>query len=418
MALAERLDLAREADIAVGRVLAAIDAGAKAITVKSPPGSGKTALVEMAAVQEAVIHKRTVAIATTTRSQGYELVSRLTHWEGIVPVWFVPRSQKIQPPAGVTVVTTSKELRGLEEGAVVVATAAKWARTEQYGTELFICDEAWQLSYASFAPLAPLSQRFLLVGDPGQIAPVTQVDVSRWADDVVGPHLPAPDVLHRHHQGSVVEIPLPATRRLPADTASVVSAAFYPTMPFGSIAPPAEVVGEWPREASLAVTERLGPRIGAHDPELCSQVAAVVNNALAGARIRSEGSERPVQPRDIGVVCPYVHQVATVRARLGSDLSEVFVETANRWQGLERDLVVGIHPLSGQPEPSSFAMDAGRLCVMTSRHKVACVLLSRPGVVEAAAAGSGGAKRNLSMADSAEHLGWQAHTTLLERLKP
>ncbi|MCU1495561.1 MAG: uncharacterized protein JWO62_3325 [Acidimicrobiaceae bacterium] len=64
----------------------------------------------------------------------------------------------------------------------------------------------------------------------------------------------------------------------------------------------------------------------------------------------------------------------------------MFVETANRWQGLERDVVVALHPLLGETAPEAFAMDAGRLCVMTPRHKVACALIGRPGLVRAAAA--------------------------------
>jgi len=67
-------------------------------------------------------------------------------------------------------------------------------------------------------------------------------------------------------------VALPATRRLPATTAELVSAAFYPTMPFGSLAP--ELAGTAPNGTLM----RRGPllMVGApsstadwHDTDLC-----------------------------------------------------------------------------------------------------------------------------------------------------
>ena len=47
----------------------------------------------------------------------------------------------------------------------------------------------------------------------------------------------------------------------------------------------------------------------------------------------------------------------------------MLIGTANRAQGLERDVVVVIHPLAGYREAAPFATDAGRLCVALSRHR-------------------------------------------------
>src|SRR5262245_51225346 len=43
-------------------------------------------------------------------------------------------------------------------------------------------DEAWQMTYADLGGLGPLSGQVVLVGDPGQIAPVVTGDASRWQD--------------------------------------------------------------------------------------------------------------------------------------------------------------------------------------------------------------------------------------------
>jgi hypothetical protein len=392
-------------------VLSAVADGAPIVNVSSPPGSGKSFLVELAATQQAALHGDTVAIATTTRAQGRELAQRLTNWSGITPVWFVPKAQRVVAPPGVTVVRSVDEIPA--SGAVVVATAAKWARTNRFHVPVLIVDEAYQLSFASFAPLAPLADRYLLVGDPGQITPVVQVDVSRWSDDPAGPHVSAPMALAARGIEGLVEVALPATRRLPGDTARIVSDSFYPSMPFGSLAPEAELVAPgWPA-GSLGALE-LGERFsGSADPWLAGEAARIVASVVADGQIRTASGSRPVRAEDVGVVCPRVHQVTEVRAALGRDLAGVFVETANRWQGLERDVIVAIHPLSGQTSPSGFAMDGGRLCVMCSRHKVAAVLIGRPGLVEAAQAGQGGAERRFGDSADPARAGWLAHSRLL-----
>ena len=53
------------------------------------------------------------------------------------------------------------------------------------------------------------------------------------------------------------------------------------------------------------------------------------------------------------------------------------VDTPERWQGLERPLMVCVHPISGVTSPSAFDLETGRLCVMASRHQVGLLVVSR-----------------------------------------
>ncbi|MEV7907613.1 hypothetical protein AB0P04_38960, partial [Streptomyces anulatus] len=61
-------------------------------------------------------------------------------------------------------------------------------------------------------------------------------------------------------------------------------------------------------------------------------------------------------------------------SKWGGDLR---VDTPERWQGLERPVMVAVHPLSGVTDPSAFDLETGRLCVMASRHEAAFVMLTR-----------------------------------------
>jgi hypothetical protein len=53
------------------------------------------------------------------------------------------------------------------------------------------------------------------------------------------------------------------------------------------------------------------------------------------------------------------------------------VDTPERWQGLERPVMIVAHPLSGVVRPSAFDLETGRLCVMASRHLAGLVLVGR-----------------------------------------
>jgi hypothetical protein len=55
----------------------------------------------------------------------------------------------------------------------------------------------------------------------------------------------------------------------------------------------------------------------------------------------------------------------------------VRVDTPERWQGLERKVMVAVHPLSSVIHPSAFDLETGRLCVMASRHRSGLIVVTR-----------------------------------------
>lgn len=63
-------------------------------------------------------------------------------------------------------------------------------------------------------------------------------------------------------------------------------------------------------------------------------------------------------------------------------MTGVAVDTANRLQGREFDVTVVLHPLSGRPDATAFHLETGRLCVLASRHRHACVVVCRAGVAD------------------------------------
>ena len=98
-------------------------------------------------------------------------------------------------------------------------------------------------------------------------------------------------------------------------------------------------------------------------------------------------------------------------------LADVFVETANRFQGLERPVMLVHHPLSGQADVSEFHLDTGRLCVMLSRHRVACFVLAREEILGMLERYAPSGDRVLGINRNAEYEGWRAHVTIQAQLQ-
>src|SRR5262245_7312386 len=111
------------------------------------------------------------------------------------------------------------------------------AKAHDLGNPSSAIDEAWQMTYGDLGGLGPLSTQVVLVGDPGQIAPVVTGDPRRWRDWSAGPQRPAPEALLAAYPDSVTRLRLPHTWRLGPTTTALIQPAFYPDLPFDSRRP-------------------------------------------------------------------------------------------------------------------------------------------------------------------------------------
>ena len=349
-----------------------------ATVVKAPPGAGKSTTCS-SVVALHWQHGHRVAVATPTRAQGHDLAETIAHrFPDVEVVWFGKRG-----PETITAVQKKEELPAGPH--VAIGTVARWAYHEEIGYDLLVMDEAWQVTDTAFAKISHLAPRVLLMGDPGQIKPVVTVNVTEWAADLDSPVTPAPNALrHRHPNTPVIE--LPATWRFGPDTASIVSRGFY-DWTWGSNRPDGRLeIADHPVLARLdANTEVMAselpasPGIPRADRELAEHIADMARVAREHGRVTTAGGERPIG--DIFVVAAHIDQVATAAAAV-SDIPNVIVDTAERLQGRQADLVFAWHPASGMVAATDFQRDAGRLCVMLSRHKYGVVLVYRQGTLD------------------------------------
>ncbi|WKU04364.1 AAA domain-containing protein [Micromonospora sp. HUAS LYJ1] len=390
-----------EAERVVAAVLADLRAGDhRGVVVDSPPGAGKSTLVVRAAVELAAACEPLMIVAQTNE-QVDDLIDRLATRAPELRVGRLSATdyRPSERVLGHDTVRVASKVADLGDPAVTIGTAAKWATVTEGRWPWAIVDEAYQMRSDALLRVAGRFERALFVGDPGQLDPFSTVETLRWTGLSWDPMQAAVAVLLRHNP----ELPvhrLPVSWRLPASAAPVVAAAFYPFTGFRAGTGPADraltLTRPGPGDAFDAAVElAAGTGWALHelparhtlrtDAEAAAACAALALRVLArGAVAVSEHAPdgAPVTADRIAVGAAHRDQVAAIRAHLGPAGADVTVDTANRLQGREYDVTVVLHPLSGRRDATNFHLESGRLCVLTSRHRHACVVVARAGIGE------------------------------------
>ncbi len=392
------------ADLATARILHhTLHGEARGVVVDSPPGAGKSTLVVRAA-RELAAAGRPLMVIAQTNAQVDDLVLRLAAKDPELGVGRLhsseaePYDRALDALPAVRTSAKAGDLAGLD---VVLSTAAKWAhvRTEEPWGHAIV-DEAYQMRSDALLAVAGLFERALFVGDPGQLDPFAVVGSEQWAGLAYDPSASAVSTLLAHNP-ELPQLRLPVSWRLPASAAPLVSRAFYPFTPFTSGTGPGargldfavasdgsgpdRVIDE-AAGSGWGLLELPAARTPRTDPEAVDALARVVARLLEReGRARSETAEEPVPLTAARIAVGTAHrdQAAAVRAaldRLG--VRGVTVDTANRLQGREYEVTVVLHPLSGRPDATAFHLETGRLCVLASRHRQACIVVCRAGVPE------------------------------------
>jgi hypothetical protein len=120
------------------------------------------------------------------------------------------------------------------------------------------------------------------------------------------------------------------------------------------------------------------------DKELAKHAAKLIQRLLKrDAKIRIGDRTLALTPDLIGMCATHRVMNSALALALPSALQgRIMVDTPERWQGLERPVMILVHPLSGVVRPGSFDLETGRLCVMASRHLAGAIILTRDHVAQ------------------------------------
>jgi uncharacterized protein len=259
---------------------------------------------------------------------------------------------------------------------LLAGTAWLFARSELDGQlDYLFVDEAGQVSLADALAVGTAARNVVLLGDPVQLAQVTQ-----------GTHPPGTGVsVLEHLLGDAQTIPpdrglfLERTFRLHPDVAAFVSEAFYEGRlraaegcerqgtAFGTGVRFLPVEHEGNRRSSVEEAER---------------VRAAIDELLGGAYTDSRGRTRPLRENDFMVVAPYNAQVAALRQVLPPGVP---VGTVDKFQGQEAPVVFfSMASSSGEDVPRNmeFLFSRNRLNVAVSRAKCLAILVASPKLLD------------------------------------
>jgi hypothetical protein len=373
-----------------------------AVAVRAPAGAGKSYFIGTAFGDLRSMHAR-VAVCAPTNEQAYDLVALLARRYPAQLVMFLHSADHGLPPAiqnlpNVTDTTAAITATGSD---LVAGTIDKlgYSREDLGEFDVLLIDEAFQADAGRYYMVGGLAPTHLLVGDSGQLNPFSTMDrADRWRGLAEDPLQTAIGVLLRNHPETSV-YPFPISRRL--DPRAVeIARAFYPGHSFdAAVLPGVRQLRVMPAVAADQSSRALDRAIEtaaatgwAHlelpqapvltaDPEMISLIVGLVRRiSQRGPEITGEYTNGFVALRPRQIACGVAHndQKDYLRAELDTaGFSEVVVDTANKLQGRQFDLVIAWHPLAGLPDPDGFHLDPGRLCVLLTRHRQACILVGR-----------------------------------------
>ncbi|MCF2532624.1 AAA family ATPase [Yinghuangia soli] len=426
---------------AAGRVTAAVLADLasgrhRGVVVDSPPGAGKSTLVVRAAAEIAGRGDRLMIVAQTNNQVDDLLLRLAEEHPGLVLGRLSAADYRPGEELAATPVQIAGKAADLDGCEIVVSTAAKWALVDDRRWAWAIVDEAYQMRSDALLLVARLFDRALFVGDPGQLDPFATVDAAQWHGLTYDPSQSAVAVLRRHNPDLPVHR-LPVSWRLPATAAPLVSEAFYPFTPFrsgtgrrdralgfepGRKCDPYDQVVDIAAESGWGMLELPSGFTLPSDDETVRTVAELAARVLArrGTAV-SERGENALDAARIAVGVSHREQRSRVEAalvRLNGEIPgarDIVVDTANRLQGREFDVTVFLHPLSGRRDATAFHLETGRLCVLASRHRHACLVVARAGIPELLDAHPSAEPVHLGLPVSFPD-GWEANQAVLGTL--
>lgn len=348
------------------RALYEICLGTRIVIIKSPPGGGKSTLMSTVVAHLVNTMDETVTVAVNTHEQIAAMVHKVAEQ---VPAELIsyrsgPATRHIKIP-GVKTDGTSGRVNIRTLASLAASTSSKKGNNLR---GLLLIDEAYQSHFTAGITASSDFDQLVLVGDPGQIHPVITARVDAFEHIRRGPHRPFAAVMESDSRSVVIDVK--HTYRLGEASADLV-APFYD---FGFVSRRADT---WVERGGERLPEMTGSVLRSDKEFMVARQVADIVATHIGARLHVDGlPTRAVVGKDIAVVVALNTTLTAVRAALNAaGLADVSVGTADKLQGGQWPVVIGVDPLS-IGTPGAHHVNTGRLCVMLSRHSARLIFVS------------------------------------------
>jgi len=372
--------------------VAALDSSA--LFIQGPPGSGKTYTGARLAV-DLIRRGKRVGIAATSHKAICKLLEEVDEAADEAGRHFLGL-QKCDPESDCAVrsdrITVSGKVSALAEAGddvkLLAGTAWLWAREDMHAAvDVLLIDEAGQVSLADALAMAQGARNVVLLGDPQQLAHVSQGTHPRGSGVSILQHLLGDHDTVPPDRGVFLD----RTWRMHPDVCRFVSDTMYD----GRLEPidgleRQHIVSPGLSRAGLRMIEVEHADNRQSSPEEAERIATEMTRLLDGGRWTDRhGVERPLTLEDILVVAPYNAQVRQLKSKLPPGAR---VGTVDKFQGQEAPVVFfSMTSSSGEdvPRGMDFLFNRNRLNVAVSRAQALAVVVcslrllwSRCGTVE------------------------------------
>ena len=352
--------------------------------LQGPPGTGKT-WTGARIVAHLLRHGKRVGIAAQSHKAIHNLlreIERVADQERM-RVTGLKKSSASNPESeyqGEMITSEADNARFLRAASgvqLIAGTAWLFSRDELDGTlDHLVIDEAGQISLADALAMGVSARNVILLGDPLQLAQVSQ-----------GVHPPGVGAsVLEHLLGDAATVPedrgvfLERSFRMHPDISAFISEIVYAGR-LHSARSAARRTTSLGTGIRFAPVEHDGNR-SSSDEEV-RRIAASITAMRDATFTDADGAMRPLRHDDIMVVTPYNAQVLRLRAGLPAG---VRIGTVDKFQGQEAPLVFfSMATSSGEDVPRSlaFLFSRNRLNVAISRAQCLAVLVCSPRLLEA-----------------------------------
>lgn len=350
------------------------------LVVQGPPGTGKTYTGARLAL-DLITRGLRVGVTATSHKAINNLVEAIDEAATAAGVSFRGWKKCTAAEDGcVSVGVESGPRRPAEDDgplALVAATAWHWAREDEHdAVDVLFVDEAGQVALADAIAVAQAASSVVLLGDPQQLAHVSQG---------THPHDTGVSVLqHLLGDRDTIEpgrgVFLSTSWRMHPAVCEFISRTMYDGR-LGAVAgcERQRIDGPGLSGSGLRLIEVEHADNRGRSPEEADAVAAEVERLLdGGAHVDRDGARHPLTLDDILVVAPYNAQVRCLRAKLPEGAR---VGTVDKFQGQEAPVVLFSMASSSGDDVTRgmrFLFSRNRLNVAVSRAQALAVVVCSP----------------------------------------
>ncbi len=360
--------------------------------IQGPPGSGKT-YTGAQLILSLLDQGKRVGVTANSHRAIINMLHEVEKHAGPRRVAFRGLQKNSGPDScfesrlGAPIVDSSKSSSAFPTPAgvdLMAGTAWLWCRKDMRGSvDYLVVDEAGQISLADALGLATAARNVILLGDPLQLAQVSQGTHPPGSGGSVLEHLLADAGTIPPERGVFLD----RTRRMHPNLCEFVSQAVYQ----GRLS----AIDECSRQRIDCDGPLTGTGVRAilldhtgntrQSTEEAERIAEEIRRMVGGRFTDRDEATRDLTPSDFMVVTPYNAQVRCLRQKLDrADLAGVAVGTVDKFQGQEAPVVFfSMATSSGEDIPRNveFLYSRNRLNVAVSRAQCLAVLACSPSLL-------------------------------------